>query len=808
MPSKKRPKIVVAIVMCGVVLAIAYFKTRVAPSSRQSHNNYVQAASAEIGHMSGPITLRRLHENKMARAFEAGQLPQPLPQPVGDIDLVAIQLAKKVRANDEESVAALLTALQMSGISVRGHDGSIIVQGNKPGQGMAMPDWQVAALAQQSGEGMLMNLYDFEQAFTSTVIAWKDVPLGKLIVQGLARDAASSNPALRFWARFINELGRQQGRSCDLLNPQCDSKKVTFDPIQLALVLQHIAGDLEALHPTAKPNSRLELQRQNNSAPKLLPASFHPFPSHVMPAAFIQEASAPPCNMNETEGYVTDASALGISQAFEALTSYLGESAEAVGKATGVINVLLSYITCIATYAALETDIKMDGSPLIRNKSVVAGEQRTLTAHLSENTGKWQSINCLRPAFNVMGLDMTMAGNGPVAKAELHWVGMESFPWVVDFPSNAVRIQEQGTYAGAEGVAPGIAVKDFTSPTTDEQGNGSINIEGAPRNNAIIGKAMPWDREAKVLVTIALKAPDLQRDLKDLGLTTSGGLQGLAKGSVGLMSFWTILPELLYRAKWYSSNPYTVPVRDWEACDGHWYGSVTRTVKTTLSKNSSTDVGGIHTDNLMDKERTEVDSWDFEGNTEMGNIAFGELTQTVSGASVMAQKRSWVEKELGFNNFWSKNGAAAKCEIPVSNIAETREKLSGSVKRKSPLFLNVAGNSGNIALAAGAYEEPGKISIEGTQISSGTTRKPGSCTTETTNHSTSLSNSEEFRSPDVTLPFTFDPSDPNVADYIINPGEVIKAPLTFKNSTTESHTLPGGEHEEITLQWNLKRCVQ
>src|SRR4051812_33722887 len=85
-----------------------------APHADTPSNNQEASAIA-----SPPIVIRG---TAMAQAFSNGQLPTPLAQPVGSPEQAAAELAKRVMAEDDQSTAALLTALQMSGFSVRGDD--------------------------------------------------------------------------------------------------------------------------------------------------------------------------------------------------------------------------------------------------------------------------------------------------------------------------------------------------------------------------------------------------------------------------------------------------------------------------------------------------------------------------------------------------------------------------------------------------------------------------------------------------------------------------------------------------------------
>ena len=180
----------------------------------------------------------------MAQAFRSGKLPAPLPQPTGTPEQAAAELAKRVMAEDEQSTAALLTAVQMSGFSVRADDGSLAYESVKPGQGIMIDAWEVAALAKLFGDGMQIKLTDLSNAFASPCPSLKNAPVAKLFVDGLRGAAQGNQPAMRFWADFIAELGRQSRQHYDLLAPYVDTGKVDLDAIQVSLILRRLAADL------------------------------------------------------------------------------------------------------------------------------------------------------------------------------------------------------------------------------------------------------------------------------------------------------------------------------------------------------------------------------------------------------------------------------------------------------------------------------------------------------------------------------------------------------------------------------------
>src|SRR5882757_9730492 len=167
----------------------------------------------------------------MALAFRSAQLPAPLAQPAGTPEQAAAELAKRVMAEDEQSTAALLTALQMSGFSVRGDDGSLAFESVKPGQGIMIDAWEVAALAKLFGDGMQIRLTALSNSFANTVPSLKGAPVADLLLNGLHGAALGHQPVMGFWAHFLVEFGRQFATHEALRALAGDTAKVELEAI-------------------------------------------------------------------------------------------------------------------------------------------------------------------------------------------------------------------------------------------------------------------------------------------------------------------------------------------------------------------------------------------------------------------------------------------------------------------------------------------------------------------------------------------------------------------------------------------------
>ena len=280
----------------------------------------------------------------MAQAFRSGTLPSPLPQPVGTPERAAAELAKVVMAEDEQSTAALLTAVQMSGFGVRADDGSLAYESVKPGQGIVIDAWEVAALAKLFGDGMHIKLTDLSGAFASTFPPLKNAPVARLFVDGLRGAAQGSQPAMRFWADFIAELGRQSGQHYDLLASYVDTEKVDLDAIQMSLILRRLAADLRIqersknqkgqLAPDSTRNGRsgrwehASYDVEGGARPYIRDAVWHP--EHGPRLVLVQEGggSSPPCTISELGSQIMDSSAYISGKAFDAMLEFLAEHGE------------------------------------------------------------------------------------------------------------------------------------------------------------------------------------------------------------------------------------------------------------------------------------------------------------------------------------------------------------------------------------------------------------------------------------------------------------------------------------------------
>lgn len=535
----------------------------------------------------------------MSGAWNSGQLPQPLAIPAGNADEAIAVLAQKVAAKNEESIPALLTALQLSGFFVTKQDGSVLLApADNKGQGLTINGWEVASSAKMFGDGKKTSLNELNQVLKS-IPELKNAEPANLIMQGIRANAENTqNKYLRAWARFILELGKQTQTKNETQNEIRAETGETITAIQHLLIFRRFYGDLHvrALQYRMQANgfSSTEQNYRTQNSPRFYGASFSSLDEtvfsseteNIQPNDTADQKNIP-CKMEGNAPTVMDASATIIGYGYGELMSYLedvyqntptGNALEKASKFQAIANIILAYAKFIQTYAALEVKLSLDDAPpLVRTKNAAPGERKNMSAAVKMNIGNWQMYNCIRTAINVTaGIDFATVNDGPIGDVGVTWhldkggakdeysnsTGINpNGEQIVGFTKGGTRIQETG--------ASTLNTSSVNYGKTDSNGVSKIIIEGSPQKNTKTYRARPVMKSAVVRTTIKLKAGEIKGDMVDV----SGQALG---GAAGLISMPT---ELLYRISWASSGTLTVPVKDWEDCTGGWSGTITAVTK-------------------------------------------------------------------------------------------------------------------------------------------------------------------------------------------------------------------------------------
>ncbi|MBA3514163.1 MAG: hypothetical protein H0T77_07310 [Pyrinomonadaceae bacterium] len=711
---------------------------------------------------------------KMAAPFRSGKLPEPLRKPPGTPDEVAATLAKQVAAGDDQSVAALATAILTAGFGVRDEDGAV-TQTVSPGQGLVISAWEVAvaAAAKMYGEGRTVTLAEFCDEL-KLIPALKQAPLDTILPEGVRAHARDDRSPLRFWARFIVELGRQADEPYDLL-AGADAKSFRLDAIQSALILRRLFGDFygfaqrgkQASAGFSKNNFRVASARWTKADERwqsqlFIRTAMRPGASPQIMKAQAAESTnmlqqASPCGaLGEGDAStILDAAATILTTGWGNLLDYVG--AEKYAAFLNVANILLVYAKFIATYAALETEISVDNPPLVRTKNATAGQCRQLTAKVTMNTGKWENINCFRTALNVAtGLDMSLITDGPLKDVEVNWHlkegGDNNNKQIVGFWNGGPGIQDAGTYAGIPG-QKGLAVGNATRSKTDKNGMAQVYLQGTPQKNFNY-YVLPVMKQAIVRTTIKMKGGDIKGDAVDIAGQALGGVGGLI----------TMPTELLYRTDWASTGTVTVPVKDWKPCDsGAWYGTITY-------------------------KRTR--KW--EGSGEKAN-----------------NKSYWKEEEIYTANIRldgkkDANGAPlAHVNAQASELKERGGTGSGACYRVSRQLHQVSGSASEATTAFSISANPrsGRYSVSPPAII-----VPASGTYTVTSEVKGVCRNPYNRNLNQNDPvkdYNLSPGGPDVeVEGVIDPNN----PYVLDGSKTVTVPAPGGGEIQVIVTWHLTRC--
>ena len=554
----------------------------------------------------------------MSAAYQSGVLPAPAALPDGTVEEQAFLLAEAVKRGDENSTAALITALKAAGYGIRDAEGNIDYQSGW--QGMALDGWEVAAMARSYGNGVGIGLGTFGDGLEIIAPEWKKETNVRDLVQGIRAATRSEQASLRFWSNFIIELGRRADAPYNLLNDE-EVKHARLDVVQLNLIMTRLAADLNfaakrqarnspgAAVESNELNQRKQSNQKTDAAAYFVNASYRSGEQSqntgVQPrdAIFTEASYKPPtnaaddakqpCTMTEMESLIADLNATGMGFGFGELTTYL-EDKKVVSSKTGAMydraNAILVAAKLIATYAALDSEIIMDGDQVLtRTKTMQPGERKTLTAKVKIDVGKWQMMNCVRPALNLAGLDFSLPGNGALAGTRVDWNLVEGgvadsaagniWHTVKNIPSLAMDgTMDNGNAIVYLDTQAGIKHSERKHYNyTDANGESKIDAVGMRQKRDLSRENLrPVMKKMSVNLDIQIKTMRLKDKTAAAGTANDLAGSAIAFFTKDIPGFVTgTAAETIYRSNLGSSKTATFPVKDWMPCTGGWNGTVT-----------------------------------------------------------------------------------------------------------------------------------------------------------------------------------------------------------------------------------------
>ena len=693
--------------------------------------------------------LRPAKTRALAAAFRNGKLPEPLRLPAGNIDQQAAALAKAVAAGDDSSTAALHAAILASGYGVRDVDGSVM-QTTENGQGLIFESSEVAATAKLYGEDYGVMLSHLAETFTRSIPELKNVPLTTALFEGIRSGAKSNHPAVRFWARFVVELGKNSAIPFDLLG-KVDPTTTRLDAIQVALILRRLSGDLVVA-------SKRNAGRFNRSTDDRHSHHAHPQSN---------------CGATEIGDLVNDYSALAKTTLFGLLMERVGGDAASYGKVAGIANIVLTVFKFIVSYASLEVEVTMDGEDqeLVRTRTKQPGDRRTFTAKLQMDTGKWQMINCLRPELNKAGLDVDIPESGPLKGVNVVWVmvrGGDSRGWIGTLQDLPEILSGNVTYG--DGIVffdalPG-ADRSPAKQLTNDEGVSQIYVVGVPQETDLSKRKLTeLYKAAAVRVDVQLKPmkiTDKKQGLSNIMDIVGNAFSFLTGDIVGGVVGTTA--ETMYRSNWYSAEPYYFPVKDWEPCKGHWQGTITYRVTSKRSGSA---------ENLANKSSWN-DQYYYEARAQLDG-------RTDSLGAPLARVEAHASE--------SKSSESMGKSRPCYRVGTQTRDVSGKGSEITSAFsVTVNPRTREYSVSAPTMLVPATGGDTVTSEVKGTCNNPFN---KNVNYSTPVTR------------LLLDADGPIVIGKgVIDPAK----PDEISGSNTETIRLAGGVEKTVTIIWDLKRC--
>jgi hypothetical protein len=662
----------------------------------------------------------------------ASPVPPMLPE---EVDYWAVRLAGQVLKGGQNVVPDLVRAMQLAGITVCGLDGHIVAEPLEPRQNIVFADAEMALMASMLAKRMTVPIEGLSDGLSSAITGLAKAPLPALLIEGISTKAGVDIPTVRFWARFIVELGRQSSDPYDLLG-KVDAAKVRLNTVQMALILQRLAADMAVMEVRARkhgpfPSPAARVLPTPGDAPQFLFAGTDQG-NPLSPAldtsggprlGFLDtqdQPRLPACEWSIDRWYApnnADEVALGIGIGFDKILSILEESekwAENVGSRLAAANILLAYVKVIWIMATMDVTMEMDGTgPLIRTQNRNPGERRQLTATVRMNTGNAQFVNCLRTALNMVGLDVDLPVNGPLKGAGVGWDGAKGFKpsvrtgdtWevsepIVELENPGPRVQDQNKKVNKSDTTT------LQRMRTDDFGKSSIGVHGAPQKKLLDplqnGKTplVPVAKEFSVGVNIQVEPPTIRSTVVDAlafrGSFGEGVTGVLTPNPVALLG---LPPDLFLKSHWMLSPDFTFPLTDWEPCAEGWVGTIEVTTMLETSTSTRSAAGG----------KTGYMGW------TSYNQLIRQATFVLHGGVTKIGPGAWIQMPADVvgryeeNNFITGTGYRMLCAPKVTQEVTTSHEIGvGSTTMQVEMSASDKNKNG-YKIACGAPEVPTTI---------------------------------------------------------------------------------------------------
>jgi len=471
--------------------------------------------------LSDPAALeeyQRQLEEYLKKLEEAGYLDgdgEPVPDVSGinqeyiDFATQVSELADATHASDEASVAAWESLLVTAGIAV-GIDGRAVEVNGATGEGVPMSEGELrlhALLAAGEAEISLVHLAEI----LGGLGVFDESTLAQALYDDLLDPGSTGFGAVFNALKPTTFVTVSYGRAIEV-----PLEEVTLTTGQALLVLRKLANDLLAVGDDADADPVAAAEQSSDG----------------MATASLRWDAMDLCTGKIADPALIEArrgAAKGVGYYFAEAVNDMAGGAQAKLAYTAAQS-LLALASVAAQMWAIQADISMADSPLVRTKDTVPGERRELAIRLYYPKGTLEDARqCTAAMLRPFGIDMSDFGSGDLSGLDVNLYQRNNRLWT--------SAERGGT--------------DTYHQQTASNGVARFPVLGKPQPQRLPSGAEPEDVTAQVRFETNVSGSDLLKDIVDLGWDALG------------LNAASMLASTLARMKLVTFT-WAVPVRDWK----------------------------------------------------------------------------------------------------------------------------------------------------------------------------------------------------------------------------------------------------
>lgn len=499
-------------------------------------------------------------EDPLGKFAEKGELPKAQVFAAVESSRSA---ADMILANDDNSLSALIGALQFGGFHIIDQKQKILFAPRWGSNGMAFYDFEVAGMLRSSQLGMASSIATFGNALAADNPEVKRLDLPKQLFEALNAARNSKDHENKFLAHLIFDLSRTK---------PLVAAESPISMIQMLIIERRFLGDLidayaqvsqGSIAPLSAPRDRLVQMRSE---------------FQFVNVSFTPSARATPCEeLKEIEkiaGYESKAKKVG--KLFDLKVPPLTPMSEAksifkpIAEQIEKVNTAISYLNLIMANINLEG--KIDTPPPLpyertkSNTSDGVGE-KLLTASFRIKSKNSETINCAGKALKLIsGLDIQVPEDGPLKDVPVRWEPIFEGSGNERYTSNFPVIHQA--------VPDSDRFRNISDLKTDEKGESKIKIIGKRQSSDLTKRAVfEVPKRIRYRVSIATDKMDAEKDIPKIFW---GGVDIKSGGILGFII--KFIPDMMGKMA-LKAYKVEVPIKDWKPCteDDNWGGTVTYT---------------------------------------------------------------------------------------------------------------------------------------------------------------------------------------------------------------------------------------